>query len=281
MTEKSQGIILTRERSHTPLTPASDSVEMGAPFSKPIPKLPEPTLPRSSSTPPQHESSDIVKRESAECRAFQRCFADLAGGILNPSWLAIQLYSRKLIGPDLRTEAQKEAIEERVKIEKLLLAVENQIVASPATVFSEFLGILQKEPSLEDLATKLKNAHRELVSKPSLTSTLSSPPVDTYTFYLKSVYAREQLPIYDKCPQVKSKNYINLALVEKQDITKREADEFVRTTIHGNIDDINKSKRAICIGRIRTTARWITAEVHCCRRGTWGGEIYLSLETVS
>ena len=257
MTEKSQGIILTRERSHTPLTPASDSVEMGAPFSKPIPKLPEPTLPRSSSTPPQHESSDIVKRESAECRAFQRCFADLAGGILNPGWLAIQLYSRKLIGPDLRTEAQKEAIEERVKIEKLLLAVENQIVASPATVFSEFLGILQNEPSLEDLATKLKNAHRELVSKPSLTSTLSSPPVDTYTFY------------------------INLALVEKQDITKREADEFVRTTIHGNIDDINKSKRAICIGRIRTTARWITAEVHCCRRGTWGGEIYLSLETVS
>ena len=224
---------------------------MGGPFSKPIPKLPEPTLPRSSSTPAQHESSDTVKRESAaECRAFQRCFADLAGGILNPGWLAIQLYSRKLIGPDLRTEAQKEAIEERVKIEKLLLAVEKQIVDSPATVFSEFLGILQNEPSLEDLATKLKNTHRELVSKPSLTSTPSSPPADTYAFYLKSVYAREQLPIYDKWPQVKSTNYINLALVEKQDITKREADEFARTTIHGNIDDINKSKRAICIGRI-------------------------------
>ena len=227
---------------------------MGGCFSKPVPKLPEPTLPRSSLTSAQHESPDNSKRESAECRAFRRCFGDLAGaatsGILNPGWLAIQLYSRKLIGADLRTEAQKQAVEERVKIEKLLSAVEDQIVASPATRFREFLEILQNEPSLRDLATKLKNAHRELVNKPSLTSNPSSPPVDTYAFYFRSVYAREQLPIYDKWPQTKSKKYINLALVEKQDITKREADEFARATIHGNIDDINKSKRTICIGEI-------------------------------
>ena len=44
--------------------------------------------------------------------------------------------------------------------------------------------------------------------------------------------------------------YINLALVEREDITKPEADQFTRSTIHGNIDDIKKSKRATDIGQI-------------------------------
>ena len=67
-------------------------------------------------------------------------------------------------------------------------------------------------------------------------------PVLQYASYLKSVYTRKKLPIYDKWPQVKSIKYINLALVEKEDITKPEADQFMRATIHGNIDDIIKSK---------------------------------------
>ena len=74
--------------------------------------------------------------------------------------------------------------------------------------------------------------------------------VDTYASYLKSVYTREKLPIYDKWPQLKAKKYINLALIERGDITKYEADEFMTATIHGNIDDINKSKRAMYIGEI-------------------------------
>ena len=49
---------------------------------------------------------------------------------------------------------------------------------------------------------------------------------------------------------MKSKIYINLALIEKEDITKPEADQFTRATIHGNIDDIKKSKRATDIGQI-------------------------------
>ena len=75
-------------------------------------------------------------------------------------------------------------------------------------------------------------------------------PVQQYASYLKSVYTREKLPIYDKWPQVKSKKYINLALIQKEDITKPEADQFTRATIHGNIDDIKKSKRATDIGQI-------------------------------
>ena len=49
---------------------------------------------------------------------------------------------------------------------------------------------------------------------------------------------------------MKSKKYINLALIEKEDITKREADQFTSATIHGNLDDIKKSKRATDIGQI-------------------------------
>ena len=45
-----------------------------------------------------------------------------------PGWLAVQLYSSELIGPDIRTEAQKQAIAERIKIEMLLSAVEDQIM---------------------------------------------------------------------------------------------------------------------------------------------------------
>ena len=77
-----------------------------------------------------------------------------------------------------------------------------------------------------------------------------SSEVDTYASYLKSVYTREKLPIYDKWPQVKSKKYINLALIQKEDITKRETDQFTTATTHGNIDNIKKTKRAIDIGEI-------------------------------
>lgn len=140
-------------------------------FSKPVPKLPEPTLPRSVV---QRELPDTerVNRQSVECRAFQKCFSVLADGISNPGWLAIQLYSKELIGPELREEAHKSAIEEQVKIVKLLSAVENQIVTNPATKFREFLDILQSEPSLQHLASRLENAHNKLCT-PSVTPTSS------------------------------------------------------------------------------------------------------------
>ena len=73
--------------------------------------------------------------------------------------------------------------------------------------------------------------------------------VVTYTNYLKSVYTSKKAPVY-RWPQVKCKKYINLALIEKEDITKPEAYQFMRATIHGNIDDIKKSKRAMNIDQI-------------------------------
>ena len=79
---------------------------------------------------------------------------------------------------------------------------------------------------------------------------VQSSAVDTYASYLKSVYTREKLQGYDKWPLVKSKKYINLALIEKEHITKPEAHQFMRATIHGNIDNIKKSKRATDIDQI-------------------------------
>ena len=299
-------------------------------FSKPVPKLPEPTLPRSgTSTVVQRELPDTerVNRQSVECRAFQKCFSVLADGISNPGWLAIQLYSKDLIGPDIRTEAQKPAIVEQVKIEMVLSAVEKQIGISPASTFKQFLDVLQNEPSLQHLAARLQNAHRELSESYTLSVSspiaMSSPPlaicsqlntplpssnpysqhpppsscvpipptkrprtddlrpqplleqpsdfhqghqmpehyqqaqpvrqssaVDTYASYLKSVYMRQKLPLYDKWPQVKSKKFVNLALITREDITKRETEQFMEATIHGNIDDIKKSKRSMDIGQI-------------------------------
>ena len=118
-----------------------------------VPEPLETTLPRSGSIVAPHESLDTEvvesKGESAEYRAIRECFADLTGaatsGILNPGRLAVQLYSKKLIENELLTEVQKQAVEERVKAVKLLLAVEAQIATSPATKFREFLDVLHTE----------------------------------------------------------------------------------------------------------------------------------------
>ena len=99
------------------------------------------------------------------------------------------------------------------------------------------------QPASSDLLPQAKRPRTDVTP-------LQQTPVQQYASYLKSVYTREKLPIYDKWLQVKSKIYINLALIEKEDVTKPEADQFTRATIHGNIDDIKKSKRAIDIGQI-------------------------------
>ena len=186
--------------------------------------------------------------EASGVSRFSQVFSDLTDGITDPGRLAVQLYSSELIGPDIRTEAQKQANAGRIKTEMLLSAVEDQIMGNPATKFWEFLNVLQNEPTLQDLATRLEDTRTELACVPQPTSTNLS--VDTYASYLKSVYKRERLPVYDKWPLVKSKKYINLALIEKEDIAKLEANLYRRATIHGNIDDIKKSSRTMYIDQV-------------------------------
>ena len=94
--------------------------------SKPSPKVPEPTLPRSPPRAVECDSCGIESvrsnRESAEYRAIRKCFADLAGasGIVDPGWLADQLYSKELIERDLRRGSHNQAVEGREKIETLI-----------------------------------------------------------------------------------------------------------------------------------------------------------------
>ena len=97
--------------------------------------------------------------DSAECRAFQKCFAVLSNGISDPGWLASKLYSRDMISRDIRHEAELQTLPAPMRTRKLLSAVEDQIITSPETKFRDFLEILYSEPSLQHLATKLEEAH--------------------------------------------------------------------------------------------------------------------------
>ena len=147
----------------------------------------------------------MSNRESTEYRAFRKCFSVLADGITDPRRLAIQLYSRELVEPELRTEAQNPAITERVKIKKLLSAVENQIVVSPVTKFWEFLDVLQNEPSLQYL---LESTYRELCTPSALptTATLTPSPLTVCT------QPTTPIPIPGRCPPQNS--YQPLPLTE-------------------------------------------------------------------
>ena len=86
-------------------------------------------------------------------------------------------------------------------------------------------------------------------SPPDKRPKLDVTPVLQYASYLRSVYTSKKAPVY-RWPQVKCKKYINLARIEKEDITRPEVDQFTRATIHGKIDDIKKSKRATDIDQI-------------------------------
>ena len=71
-----------------------------------------------------------------------------------------------------------------------------------------------------------------------------------YTRYLKALYTSSKLPSDNKWPPTPSKHYINLAFIDKQRVSRHEADEFTRHTIKGNIDDICQKKAPITIEKV-------------------------------
>ena len=78
----------------------------------------------------------------------------------------------------------------------------------------------------------------------------STSAIELYASYLKSVYTKQKLPMYDKLPQIKVKKYIKLALIGKDDITPEEADEFTRLTIRGDLHDITRKKQPMTFHQI-------------------------------
>ena len=102
-------------------------------------------------------------------------------------------------------------------------------------------------------------------SLPPYTPAPQMHPVDQYANYLRAYYEGEKLPVYSKWPPTASKKFIHLAVVKKKHVTKREADEFTRATLHGNIDEIIGKKEPLEFTQIgikqdRSHARMILVE---------------------
>ena len=197
-------------------------------------------------------------------KTFRKHSADLLKAIQDPEVLAWELFSESVVTFAVVEFANNMIHERGARTSKLLMAVESQIKVDPEA-FDVFLSALAGRSQMSDICERMKDTYSDV------SSCLSQPPakrprpqhpqteqsvdlqhraVIQYASYLKSVYTRKKLPTYDKWPLVKCKKYINLALIEKENITKQETDQFTRDTIHGNIDDINNSKRAIDIGQI-------------------------------
>ena len=93
-------------------------------------------------------------------------------------------------------------------------------------------------------------------ARPPVYSTRMPPPhtlspADQYASYLRSVYTSKKVPTYSKWPPSSSTKYIHLAVVKKKRVTKREADEFTRETIHGTeIDNIYQKKEAVDFSKV-------------------------------
>ena len=76
-------------------------------------------------------------------------------------------------------------------------------------------------------------------------------PADQYASYLRAVYTSKKLPTYSKWPPSSSTKFIHLAVVRKEYVSKKEADEFTKATIHGTeIDDIYRRKEAVDFSRV-------------------------------
>ena len=194
---------------------------------------------------------------------FRKHSADLLTAIQDPGDLAWELFSENVVTSAVVEFANNMTHERGERTSNLLMAVGSQIEVDPGT-FDVFLSVLSKRPAMSDLCGRMKDTYGSFPPPAKRPRTIMHPqtvqpfdfqhnhqtPVLQYASYLKSVYTREKRLTYDKWPQVKSKTYINLALIEKDDIKKPEADKFKIDKIHGNIDYIKKSKRATDIGQI-------------------------------
>ena len=69
-------------------------------------------------------------------------------------------------------------------------------------------------------------------------------PMQRYATYLKGVYD-SALVSSDKFPNLTCNEFINLALVKSDRVSRSEADEFTKATLQGNIDEILQKKEPI------------------------------------
>ena len=70
-----------------------------------------------------------------------------------------------------------------------------------------------------------------------------------YKQFLKKCY-RQPLPDDDKLLTTASKHYIELAVISKKGITRKQADEFTRKSLHGLTEEILREKAPIALDHI-------------------------------
>ena len=80
----------------------------------------------------------------------------------------------------------------------------------------------------------------------SVTAARPTDPILTYAQDLKFLY-RQSLPDEEKLPTSCSKYYIDLAVISSDEVTRQEADEFTRKTLHGLSEEVMLKKTPIAL----------------------------------
>ena len=68
-------------------------------------------------------------------------------------------------------------------------------------------------------------------------------PLEVYVSYLKGVYEKDPFPTYDKWFPVKGKEFINLSLLSKCNVSPQEAHKYTTAMFHGRISTIPPEKK--------------------------------------
>ena len=78
----------------------------------------------------------------------------------------------------------------------------------------------------------------------------NTPAVDQYACYLKRLYGDYKLP-KDEWPPRVSDHYVNLALINHEKVPKSyEMDDFMKSTLHGTVDDLYFGKQTIAMDHL-------------------------------
>ena len=80
----------------------------------------------------------------------------------------------------------------------------------------------------------------------SHTTVQPSPQMTCYVEFLKQLYSKH-FPDGAKWPQLRTKKYINLAIIKKEKPSPHTVDEFTKATFHGGVDQIYKMKEPIML----------------------------------
>ena len=153
--------------------------------------------------------------------------------------------------------------------------IEKRCNSDPDECLPEMLDHWLKQvdppPSWEALAGALKSTpvgegvlaeqiRQKYCTKSDTCTTFPSPDIQQpltlptivlkYSKHLKAMYNRSPVVPGNKWPPSPSTKYINLACIDKQNINRYEADEFIKYTIQGNIDDICRNKIPMCMEQV-------------------------------